>query len=691
MKAASSFIVSSLLLIGLVSPPSAAASASPAQLDSAIQRVRGRAARLAKESWKFQDQRRLVEDIEALADDFHALASSGEASSSTAHAFLALVENVRGVYTAALQEMQDEVIRVDGDLEAVQDSRAWQDRELLALRLLYRLNWVRYEIAMRFETGTAKRTRLLEQAAEGFVEFMAGGDSELTAESLYGHGLALKAQRQYRAAADDLRAALDYDPDSEIASRVRFALCDTELSLGNIRTALEQSRLLAAKVPTGEFGAQVMFLRAKVLLLAIGKYRSAFDNGTRGKFRREAARIMEKLHARGTYWQAKVRQLVDAGVEDTVEWAASGASTFVTFLIADSLRRRGQCDEALPLFSVLIERHDYVAESHYGRGLCAFHTGSYLESIAELGSFLELARAKDPDSGQAAWLRFKAAESLWLGDDGSADSETMYLELLRDFLRLSPDHPNAHEAWFRLGEWQLSQHDFIGCAEAFSRVAGDPAFHLKASFQSAQCGYQAVNQEGPGSEAPRPRLVQALAGIDGFLEEAQRFRSLRPAGRATEKLLDPLEARAVVMSADLAARLAAAYTSDESQPSGGVMARLEGFEDRYPDQTELFAAVLAMRINWYRQAGQLDAAGDDVDRLIALEDGGQRSKFKKLGVAFLKEAASRDDSGDPQGAVRCRRIALRLYESLLESIAEDDRARDGLEKLVVDLRGQSRE
>ena len=59
-----------------------------------------------------------------------------------------------------------------GDLEAVQDCAAWRQREVLAMRVLYRLNWIRYEHAMRYESSTAVRKRLLDHCQIEFVDLL---------------------------------------------------------------------------------------------------------------------------------------------------------------------------------------------------------------------------------------------------------------------------------------------------------------------------------------------------------------------------------------------------------------------------------------------------------------------------------------------------------------------------------------
>jgi hypothetical protein len=70
----------------------------------------------------------------------------------------------------------------------------------------------------------------------------------------------------------------------------------------------------------------------------------------------------------------------------------------------------------------------------------------------------------------------------------------------------------------------------------------------------------------------------------------------------------------------------------------------------------------------------------------------RRDSLKKLGIVFLNEAAERDERNDVAGALRSRKVALRLYERLLADSSRDNAVAaeplEGLQKLVDDLRSQ---
>ena len=121
----------------------------PAELGLAIDAVRTAAAVRADAAWEFEAEKKLVAMLNRAADRFHRLAGQGAALAAEAETLLAVMESTRERYTTVIEDIQAEVIRIDGDLEAAQDSSDWRQREELAMRLLYRSNWVRYEVATR--------------------------------------------------------------------------------------------------------------------------------------------------------------------------------------------------------------------------------------------------------------------------------------------------------------------------------------------------------------------------------------------------------------------------------------------------------------------------------------------------------------------------------------------------------------
>jgi len=671
-----------------VPPSSGASTTTPGRLQAEIARVTTTERSLAIQDWDNAAETRLVERIDELADTFHEFAADGTATPKIARELISLAEAAHRRYADVLAAMQAEVIRIDGDLEAVQDSPAWQQRELLAMRLLYRLNWLRYESAMRYETTPAVRKRLLQQAQTGFSEFLGSGDAELTVESLLGHGLTVKALKNYTTAIADFRAALAMKPSAELSTRLLVPLVQALLASDDLTAALSNSSKLLGKAKRGELRSQALFLHAKTLLLVLRETRGT---AAAAKLRKQVAPVLEQLYGRSDYWKSKVVQLIDSGVDSPEAWQDASSSGFVSWLVADSLQRRGQCDAARKLYTTLLESDAFTVESHFGLGSCAFRDGNYGEAIDRFAAYLDKADAGDPNHDKAAYLRFKAGESLYLQSDNETTeaaraAEQRYITLLRDFIDRAPAHPSLFEAWYRLGEWYRGNHQYLECAEAFNHVKGAAAFEIKAGFLSGQCYVEAVLAT-PEGEAPASGLVkQAVARLDGFLEVAEKFSTNGSPDRAM--LVRPLAAKAVVMAAAVISRGNTGTMSDR-------LARLRDFEQLFPNQTSLLPEVYSLRIVALRELGELDKAGIELERLLDLDNDAvyRGDSLKKLGLVFLEEAAKRDEQGDTSGALHSRQVALSVYQHLLEDTRTadpSDSAIDALENLVEDLRSQLR-
>jgi len=662
------------------------------QLAGGIRDAQARARALQSKGWNAGAETALVDRIDELADGFHELAAEGTRMPGTARALLDLLEKTRARYTAVLEKMQADVIREDGDLEAVQDSSAWQQRELLAMRLLYRLDWVRYETAMRYETDVATRKRLLEEARTGFSDFLGSGDTELTIESLLGKGLTSKALKQYDVAIGDLNAALELGPASSVATQIRIALAEAYLASNRLADALGITEtLMRGKVGNGpadrETHRQILFLRAKAILVALGSKPGSYSADASRKMRTEAARSLEELYSGGPYWKAKVVQLVDAGMGNPADWSSVPSNDFVTWLIADSLRRQGEYEQAASLYERLLDSDKLRAEALFGLGFCCFHTARYDCAFDNFTTYLSSAAAAEANYPQAAYLRFKSAESAFLQAEGvdKQAAGARYLEALNDFLAKAPDHPYAFEAWFRLGDWQRDHQQYAACGASYAHVQGDPAFELKASYLSAQCYVEEVLAQPESEPVPVEQVRQAVAALDGFSAFAERFKTEH--GESQSDLIAPLEAKAVVMGAAIIPRANAGTMDDR-------LRRLSGFEARFPNERALLPEVLSLRIVAYRTLGRLDEAGSSLETLLSLNDPGayRVESLKKLGIVFLKEAAKREEEGDAAGAIRSKQVALRVYETLLQDAQSAPKATEplaGIEKLVADLRAQT--
>ena len=477
---------------------------------------------------------------------------------------LDLVARTHDRYTSAIDKMQADVIAADGDLEAVQDSAAWRDRELLAARVLYRLNWLRYEVAARYERSTDVRKRLLAQAQEGFGEFAGAGDPELAAESLLGRALCNKVLRKYDSAARDLRAMLEMKPGAELELQARLALTETYIAAGDNRSALTQSKALLGVSDRGETRAQAQFLRSKALLASLKADGKRYGASERRSMRIEAASALEELFKRGGYWQTKASQLIEAGIDDPKAWADLPAGNFVAWLTAESLRTRGECGAALPSFKRLLERGVQPIGARFGIGYCAYHEGRYGEASEALRRFVADTSRPGPKRNEAHYLAFKASENLAGRADADDATRERYAADARAFVDAVPQHPRAFEAWFRLGEMQRDAGLFEDCADSFEKVrGGDPAFETNARFLAGQCMVQAVLGRPESDPAPPALVHRAIATLDDFIAHAEK--ASQGASQATVAAITDLRARATVMAAGLVGR-----------PGGGRMGRAPG-------------------------------------------------------------------------------------------------------------------
>ena len=168
-------LVTALVLLPCVSTSADAATAG--QLSARISELRRNSEALARAPFDAAAESALVDRLDTVCDDFHEAAVRGASLRSSALALPKALQGNHDRYTKVLEAMQAEVIRVDGDLEAVQDSPAWRERELLAMRIQYRLNWVHFELGARYESSSSRRDEHLRKARNGFGEFLGSGRS----------------------------------------------------------------------------------------------------------------------------------------------------------------------------------------------------------------------------------------------------------------------------------------------------------------------------------------------------------------------------------------------------------------------------------------------------------------------------------------------------------------------------------
>jgi len=581
-------------------------------------------------------------------------------------AYEAVNEPLEGLYTQnsnSLERMAKQVMDADGDLEALYDTPAFKDAQVVATHSLYYLNWLHFYGARLYD-GAARR-ELLEKAQRGFSEFAVGDRrTELLIESLLGRGLCHLELGNVEFAVHDLQAVInDPQTSAERKAKARLALLDGYVRSGNAAEALKLSDQMLGSGGRAQDNL-IRFLRARALLDAAKK-----AGGTEAeRYRQQALSTMEQLRKAGSGWDEKVAALLASSVDDPEKWAGGASSPFAKWELAKLLVQKGDYKQAAPLLEGVANSTDadlrkHQGEAHYFLGLAKFQAGDYAAAAADLDVALQ--EDKPAYGADAAYLRFKALEALVAKDPGQAGLAARYEQAVRDCVEKYPDHKSAFEAQFRLGELLQAQGKFAEAIQAYAQVqrAGDAGFALRAQFATLQCEFellQAMNQHTPSAERTRLR-GDIAAGLQQFDSPAAQYE--QRGGKTDSVPLGQMRAKVAVMKA-------VQGTLQSPANDQAVLDALTGFEKRFPDQQELLPQVTRLRLVAYQHLGRFADADAEVQthgRLLLAKDGRapDAKALEELAVGFVREGARRKNAEGPAANQAAEQVALRLYELLV--------------------------
>jgi len=609
-------------------------------------------------------QQEAIDQLGPLATDFIRLSDkaafsggAGAQRESLLSAYNAVTEPLHKVYDkngSYLQSSTQKVIDEDGDLEALQDSEAYRNAQLVASQALYFLNWLDYYGARLYD---GKKSReLLERAQAGFSEFAVGEEhNDLTVESLLGRGLCNLELGNTEFAVHDLSTvAKDDKASQERRNKARFALLDGYVRSGNVKQALPLSEELLAST-SGDEANWVRFLRIRALLDGAKK-----TGGAEGdRYRQLALAMMEQLRRGGTAWADRVTALAQTEIENPEEWSKKAQSPFAKWELAKLLAQKNDYASALPLLEDVVASQDeslknQMPEAHYILGLAKFKAGEYIESANQFDLALG-ADDKASYAGDAAYVRFKALEAAVAVDPTAVEPER-YENALRSFLTSYPDHASAFEAQFRLAEYMQAQGQFTQATATYAKVKGDPSFELQALFGTLQCSFELL-QDTPRDPGRKNLLEKISTELDRFEAGAVAYES-KPR-KDDQTPLKQMRAKVAIMKA--------VYLRLQPETSyDSVLATLSGFEEKYGAQDDLMPQVVRLRLEAYQALGRFADAEAEVRRNSAVIAKLEPAQVEQLAVGFIREGARRSGRGDKAANEAAQQVALRFYETLSE-------------------------
>jgi TolA-binding protein len=582
------------------------------------------------------------------------------------------LESIYDQNGATIERMTKQVMDEDCDLEAIYETQAFKEAQLVASQSLYFLNWL-HSYGARLYDG-APRKELLEKAQRGFSEFAVGDHhTDLLVESLLGRGLCHLELGNTEFAVHDLRTVTD-DPQAspERKAKAQLALLAAYARSGNLNDVLKLSDQMLGSGGRAEDNL-VRFIRTRALLEAAKKASGA----DAARYRQQAMATLDQLRRAGGGWEEKAAALAASSIDNPEQFAASANSPFAKWELAKLLVQKGDYKQATPLLEAVVGSSDDAMRSHHGEahyflGLAKFQAGQYQEAAEQLDGALKDDKAAY--GADAAYIRFKAREAL-VATSPTTDVSAQYEQTIREYLAKYPEHKAAFEAQFRLGELLQAQHKFVDAVQAYAKVHGDPAFALRARFAMLQCDFE---------------LLQAVDARTGAVQRTALLKDIGPGLQTFDKLAADYEKRGAksdqVPLGQMRAKVAvmnAVYATLQPEPNdSAVLDALAGFERKYPEQQDLLPQVARLRLTAEQHLGRFADADAEVKThgqllLASLGTPG----IEDLAVGFVRQGARRKGTDGDAANHAAEHVALQLYELLVSDTEGTAKAKLTLARL----------
>jgi TolA-binding protein len=664
-----------LIILGVLLP-SASQAATITELLAQARQAQSQVRSIKSQGWGTEDKQRVIQLLGPLALNFLAAPDLAQASSSQKTQVRELYEILSNplddIYdnsVARLESMSKAVMDRDGDLEALYETKEWKDAQLVASQSLYFLNWLHYVGA--FVSDGADRKKLLDECAKGFSEFAVGEQSsQLKRESLFGRSLCEKEGKHFDWAIRDLELLLkDTSLPTDMERKVRAALADARnrQAHGDKASDVERAENQA------DLQARAMLQKAQSLLDASKK----LSGSEKTKKLLEAVAYLDEVRKQSGAWKDKADALAKSEMsEQDLAAIDEIKNPFPAWGEARELLQKGEYAKALPSLKEVLASDDAKAVLHrrealYYLAVGLFQTRDYRSALNELNKVLSTDGMPAQFIADAVYLRFKSTEALYAKDQGQENAK-IYLEATKEFIRRYPDHKSIFEAYFRLGEYEQGQGQFLAAADAYNKVKGDPIFRARADFATLQCYFallDALEEKKDGIGIAEKDLRQRTAtALQAFWKNSAALEKENPAA-AKQVSLQESRGKVSVMNA-------AFLSKDVDSNAKEILNLLQDFEKKYPEQQDAFAKVARMRLVASEKAGRFADLEKETDNIFTrFKPDEQKELLVGLDKVLSKDVKKLEKQNDKEALLAAKRTLARLYADRLQRgtpFAEDE-------------------
>lgn len=317
---------------------------------------------------------------------------------------------------------------------------------------------------------------------------------------------------------------------------------------------------------------------------------------------------------------------------------------------------------------------------------------SAFDRVAYDLSYRNEAPERAREAGYASVLAFQEYAKTWPRepeDEHRNHAELQQMNRLR-FANAFPMDPRADDVLFTAVQYRFDQQGYQQVVDLSELLIGrNPRPELLAEarllqarslfelgqYAAAETGYQNVMKLLPAEDPRRARVVESLAA--SVFRQAE---ALAAAGRTAEAATEFLRVGVVAPGAMLRANAEfdAATLRIELEHWQEAIDIMTAFRESYPDheQIDSLPARLALA---YRETGQWEKAGDELNRLFALATTGEEKRENLLIAAELYER-----SGNLAKAIDSWRRYANTYPQPRDVFMEAARSLSGLYAEVGD-------
>jgi len=583
----------------------------------------------------------------------------------------AIFETILSANQEYIRTLQEEKLDKVTDVQAFFNSDQWQMPQRLISLSRYWMSWNKYYSSFLYPAGNSHRMKMLNGAIEGFSLALFDIEEQvIVIKSLFGRALCYKAIRSYSKAIHDLdsiiRKAKQDDP-LYVWSRYEKAVIsylsgDFGTALGDLErlyNELDENRI------SNVIGDEHRKLKKKIILeprleiILADLEREEDKHGKKAnQLCHDALKILRQLSENDEVQAAKLYQLVNDYSHFFDDLYFDELGPVGNLALADRLFSDSDYEKAAKLYACLCNSSHFLIEKRmddiYFRSAYAYCQTAQWQ--AALSCFDNLVK-KFPNSGfidEAVCLQYVAAAGQYKKNPIKT-CFARYIESIKTYLDQCPDPIDKSEAHFQLGKYYHDRGNIKNALAEFSKIEEDSPNYWQAKYYTLNLDMkklESLMQMGKCQSNIAQKYYHEI------LSQLERFRNL-----SQNRKMSPGVRELTAYMTILQARL---YTYGPEETPKKTIQTLEGFENRFPDNRQLWLTAKDLRMKCYIRYQMIGGAQKEISGLSVegVVDNKLWSFLNEWSDVYYEEAKRLRDQGNGVAAGPHAEVAIMLSEKL---------------------------